>query len=102
MPLSHEAPYRVDWVTEFIAVGGAPVSYDQLSAIRRQGVNAIVNLCADYCDLHDIEKEDDGLVPCNLLFLVGWVRPLFGRNPTPMAPAALGYASIIQPTGNAK
>lgn len=54
---SHGECYRFDWVTEHIAVGGAPLSYDQLNAIRRQGVDAIVNLCAEYCDLHDIEKE---------------------------------------------
>lgn len=48
-------PYRLDWVTKHIAVGGAPLSYEQLDTIRRQGVDAVVNLCAEYCDLHDIE-----------------------------------------------
>lgn len=49
-------PYRLEWVTKNIAVGGAPLSYAQLETIRLQGVDAIVNLCAEYCDLHDIES----------------------------------------------
>jgi hypothetical protein len=52
-----ESEYRLDWVTDTIAVGGAPLSYEQLDRIREQGVDAIVNLCAEYCDLHDIEKN---------------------------------------------
>ncbi|MHC1741827.1 MAG: dual specificity protein phosphatase family protein [Syntrophobacteraceae bacterium] len=51
-----EPEYRLDWVTENIAVGCAPLSYAQLDHIREQGIDAIVNLCAEYCDLHDIEK----------------------------------------------
>lgn len=50
-----ESEYRLDWVTENIAVGCAPLSYAQLDQIREQGIDAIVNLCGEYCDLHDIE-----------------------------------------------
>lgn len=49
--------YRMDWVTDAIAVGGAPLSYEQLDQIKAQGVDAIVNLCAEYCDLHAIERD---------------------------------------------
>jgi protein-tyrosine phosphatase len=52
-----ESEYRLDWVTDTLAVGGAPLSYEQLDRIKAQGVDAIVNLCAEYCDLHDIEKD---------------------------------------------
>lgn len=52
-----EAEYRLDWVTETLAVGSAPLSYEQLDRIREQGIDAIVNLCAEYCDLHEIEKD---------------------------------------------
>lgn len=47
----------MDWVTDAIAVGGAPLSYEQLDQIKAQGVDAIVNLCAEYCDLHSIERD---------------------------------------------
>jgi hypothetical protein len=47
--------YQLQWITDHLAVGHAPLSYDQLEAIRRQGISAIVNLCAEFCDLHEIE-----------------------------------------------
>ena len=47
--------YPLTWVTDHLAVGGAPMSYDQLDSLRAQGVTAILNLCAEFCDLHDIE-----------------------------------------------
>lgn len=47
--------YALTWVTEQLAVGGAPLSYAQLDSLRRQGVDAILNLCGEYTDLHDIE-----------------------------------------------
>ena len=49
--------YQVTWVTEQLGVGNAPMSYPQLEAIRKQGVDAILNLCGEFCDLHDIEKD---------------------------------------------
>ncbi|EGB14512.1 dual specificity protein phosphatase [Pseudodesulfovibrio mercurii] len=48
--------YKVTWVTDQLGVGSAPMSYPQLEAIRAQGVDAILNLCGEFCDLHDIEK----------------------------------------------
>jgi Fe-S-cluster containining protein len=50
------AAYKVTWVTDQLGVGSAPMSYPQLEAIRAQGVDAILNLCGEFCDLHDIEK----------------------------------------------
>jgi pyruvate,water dikinase len=49
--------YRPTWVTDQLAVGHAPMSFEELESIRRQGVDAIINLCAEYCDLHQIEKD---------------------------------------------
>ena len=48
--------YPLNWVTEQLAVGHAPMSYDELQSIRDQGVDGIVNLCGEYADLHQIEK----------------------------------------------
>jgi protein-tyrosine phosphatase len=33
------------------------MSYDELKAIREQGIDGIVNLCGEYCDLHQIQKD---------------------------------------------
>ncbi|NDV18295.1 phosphatase [Pseudodesulfovibrio sp. JC047] len=49
--------YQVTWVTDQLGVGHAPMSHPQLEAIHAQGVDAILNLCGEFCDLHDIEKE---------------------------------------------
>ncbi len=49
--------YPLNWVTDQLAVGHAPMSYDELRSIREQGIDGIVNLCGEYCDLHSIETD---------------------------------------------
>ncbi len=49
--------YTPTWIMPKLAVGHAPMSYDDLEALKRQGVDAILNLCGEYCDLHDIEND---------------------------------------------
>lgn len=49
--------YTVTWITNQLAVGSAPMSYDDLDAVKAQGVDAIVNLCGEFCDLHEIEEQ---------------------------------------------
>lgn len=49
--------YLVTWLTSQLGVGHAPMSYDDLDLIREQGVDAIVNLCGEFCDLHEIEEQ---------------------------------------------
>jgi protein-tyrosine phosphatase len=48
--------YTLHWITEHLATGHAPMSYEDLDAIRAQGIGAIVNLCGEFCDLHQIEE----------------------------------------------
>lgn len=55
--LRHKPAYKVTWVTDQLGVGHAPMSYPQLDAIRNEGVDAILNLCGEFCDLHDIESD---------------------------------------------
>ena len=52
-----QTAYRVDWITDNLAVGQAPMSYAALDAIRELGIGSILNLCAEFCDLHGIEAE---------------------------------------------
>jgi protein-tyrosine phosphatase len=49
--------YQLTWITPDLAVGYAPMSYAELDSIKSQGIDAIVNLCAEFCDLHEIEEE---------------------------------------------
>ncbi len=49
--------YKLSWVTEYLCVGAAPMSYDDLDDIKDQGVRAIVNLCAEFSDLHELEES---------------------------------------------
>ncbi|MBI9079310.1 MAG: dual specificity protein phosphatase family protein [Pseudodesulfovibrio sp.] len=55
--LRNKPVYSLTWVTDQLAVGYAPMSYVQLESIEKQGVDAILNLCGEFCDLHDIEKD---------------------------------------------
>ncbi|PID71619.1 MAG: hypothetical protein CSB34_06615 [Desulfobulbus propionicus] len=48
--------YRVTWITDYLAVGHAPMSYDDLDSIRDQGISGIVNLCGEFSDLHELEE----------------------------------------------
>ena len=48
--------YQLTWVTPSLAVGYAPMSYAELESIKSQGIDAIVNLCAEFSDLHEIEE----------------------------------------------
>jgi hypothetical protein len=47
--------YPLTWVANHLAVGGAPMSHAQLDSLKEQGITAILNLCAEFCDLHEIE-----------------------------------------------
>lgn len=97
-----QRPYHLDWVTEHIAVGGAPISHDQLDAIRLQGVDAIVNLCAEYCDLHDIETShgfsvfylpiaDEGVPDTETLDqAMAWMDTLINQNKRVLIHCRLG------------
>lgn len=49
--------YCITWVTDQLAVGHAPMSFDQMEFLREQGINAILNLCAEFCDLHSLEEQ---------------------------------------------
>ena len=49
--------YPVTWITADLAVGYAPRSHNDLNAIRSQGIEAIVNLCAECYDLCASEQN---------------------------------------------
>ncbi|MBG0774820.1 MAG: dual specificity protein phosphatase family protein [Desulfovibrionaceae bacterium] len=45
------------WVTDNLAVGAAPLSQAHMDLLRAEGIDAVLNLCAEFCDLHDIERD---------------------------------------------
>ena len=49
--------YKLHWITSHLATGHAPMSYQDLDEIREQGISAIINLCGEFCDLHEIEES---------------------------------------------
>ena len=49
--------YLITWVTKNLGVGAAPMSYEELTSLKEQGIVAIVNLCGEFSDLHTIEKD---------------------------------------------
>jgi hypothetical protein len=49
--------YEISWITSQLAVGCAPMSYADLDCLKEMGIDAIVNLCAEFCDLHEIETQ---------------------------------------------
>jgi protein-tyrosine phosphatase len=52
-----ESTYPIYWVTDHLATGPAPMSYDHLDGLKEAGIVAILNLCAEYTDLHEIESK---------------------------------------------
>jgi protein-tyrosine phosphatase len=48
--------FPVTWITEHLGVGAAPMSHAALDSLRRQGVRAILNLCQEFTELHEIES----------------------------------------------
>lgn len=49
--------YEFTWITDQLAAGHAPLSFEDLETIKAQGIDAIVNLCGEFCDLHEIQQQ---------------------------------------------
>ena len=49
--------YPLKWISEQVAVGYAPRSQDDINAIKAGGIEAVLNLCAECYDLHEIEAK---------------------------------------------
>jgi protein-tyrosine phosphatase len=54
---SDASDYQLTWVTDHLAVGYAPLSHQDIASMSEQGIEAIVNLCGEYCDLHEIQQQ---------------------------------------------
>ena len=49
--------YEIFWATADLAVGAMPCKPEHLDLLKRQGLLAVLNLCAEFCDLPDIERD---------------------------------------------
>ena len=47
--------YPLKWITPNVAIGHAPRSQADIDSIKRKGIEAVLNLCAECYDLHEIE-----------------------------------------------
>ena len=47
--------YPLKWITQQIAIGYAPHSQADIDAVKAGGIAAVLNLCAECYDLHEIE-----------------------------------------------
>lgn len=52
------ARYTFQWITEQLAVGPAPLSYEDFDDIREAGINGIVNLGDEIAELSTIERQN--------------------------------------------
>ena len=57
--------YQLTWITEQLAAGHAPHSYQDLEDIKSYGISSIVNLCSEFQDLHEIQQTS-GFTVCFL------------------------------------
>lgn len=55
MGSTEENIYPLRWITQQIAIGYAPHSEADIDSIKIQGIGAVLNLCAECYDLHEIE-----------------------------------------------
>lgn len=49
--------YEIKWITSYLGVGRAPMSYEEFDDIKAEGVKGIVNLCHEFSDLHTLEEQ---------------------------------------------
>lgn len=49
--------YEIFWATQELAVGAMPCKPEHLALLKEQGLGAVLNLCAEFCDLPGIESE---------------------------------------------
>ena len=55
MGSSKESTYPLKWITPQVAIGYAPHSQADIDAVKAVGIDAVLNLCAECYDLHEIE-----------------------------------------------
>lgn len=49
--------YEIFWASPEVAVGAMPSKPEHIDLLKSQGLGAVLNLCAEYCDLPDIERS---------------------------------------------
>ena len=49
--------YPMRWITPNLAIGYGPRSPSDLKSMQKQGIDAVLNLCAECYDLHEAEER---------------------------------------------
>ena len=55
MKTARKGNYPLKWITPQVAIGYAPHSDADIDDLKDQGISAVLNLCAECYDLHEIE-----------------------------------------------
>ena len=53
---TNDNDYSLTWITSNIATGRAPQSYEELDMLKERGIDAVLNLCGEFSDLHELEE----------------------------------------------
>ncbi len=49
--------YDIRWVEPHVAVGAMPCRQEHVELLHGQGIDSVLNLCAEFCDLPDMERQ---------------------------------------------
>lgn len=52
-----EDGYEIFWVTRDLAVGAMPCKPEHVELLKAEGLCCVLNLCAEFCDLADHERD---------------------------------------------
>jgi len=52
---SRQNVHRLEWIMPNLGIGPAPRSQAHIEDIKKKGIDAVLNLCAECYDLHEIE-----------------------------------------------
>ena len=84
--------YPLKWVTPQIAIGYAPHSQADIDGLKSQGIGAVLNLCAECYDLHEIEAaaglavhwlpitDEHAPEPDEAQQALAWMDSMLGQN----------------------
>jgi len=56
-PSCLEDGFEIFWATPDVAVGAMPCKPEHIALLKAQGIGAVLNLCAEFCDLPGIEGD---------------------------------------------
>ena len=87
-----ENTYPLKWITQQVAIGYAPHSQADIDTAKALGIDAVLNLCAECYDLHEIEaaaglevhwlpvSDEDAPAPDAAQIALEWLDSMLAQN----------------------